>query len=142
MQYDRFPCAGSWKDTADALMAAGQAEGMIPTDRESLTGEEEVIIARQLTHDGYINAGIAVFYLPENYDGLWLDILYVKPEYRRRGIGRVLVSLVRQVAIDAGHDQFGLGTMLHNAPMLALARSAGFAKGAVYFDQPLPEARS
>ena len=142
MQYDRLPCDDRWKSIADAMMRAGQVEGMIPADREPLNGGEEMFLARQATHDGFLNAGIAVFYPPENYQGLWLDILYVSPEFHRRGIARTLVALVRQEAVDGGHEQFGFGTILHNKPMLSLAASLGLSGGAVYFDQPLSGAGS
>ncbi|CDZ43074.1 Hypothetical protein NGAL_HAMBI1146_58470 [Neorhizobium galegae bv. officinalis] len=135
MEYSRVPCEGRPKEIAVGMMLAGQAQGFIPADRSPLTGHEELILARQPTHDGYLNVGVAVFYPPQNSDCLWLDILYVAPEFRRRGVGRELVSQVRQIAAEGGYAEFSIGTMLNNAPMLALLKSIGLTRGLVYFDE-------
>ncbi len=140
MNYDRFPCSGQYREAAMRMMLAGQAEGFIPSNRSPLVGSEELILARQATHDGYINAGVAVFYQPEDAHCLWLDVLYVAPEYRRQGIGRALVTLVRQNAIDAGLSEFSVGTMLDNAPMLSLLKSVGMTGGLVFFDERIGRA--
>jgi len=71
-------------------------------------------------------AGFATFY--ETTDGrLWLDLLWVEPAWRRRGVGRQLLEAVRQAARARNLAGVAQGHAEHNAPMLALMRREGWA---------------
>lgn len=53
-------------------------------------------------------------------------ILYVVPEYRRRGIGRALMRYVENWAIQRGDRQIGLQVFQSNKPALNLYNQLGY----------------
>jgi ribosomal protein S18 acetylase RimI-like enzyme len=53
-------------------------------------------------------------------------ILYVVPEYRRRGIGRALMQYVENWAIQRGDRQIGLQVFQSNKPALNLYNQLGY----------------
>jgi len=107
---------------ATRLTAQGQEEGAIPRDRAPLTGCEDAFFA----YEGGTVVGCAVFWNPEGRPFLYLDILFVAPEHRRRGLGAGLLDAVAAEAAELGLTEIHFGTMLANAPMQALGRKAGF----------------
>ncbi|TIM09159.1 MAG: GNAT family N-acetyltransferase [Mesorhizobium sp.] len=124
---------GNRLDEARALMLAGQLEGAIPLDRPELTGVEDAFFARDNSTGEAV--GVAVYYLPEGFDHLWLDILYVVPRCRRQLIGSALVDAVMRVAKHRGFPKVEFGTMLTNETMQRFARHEGFDKGVVYMSK-------
>jgi GNAT superfamily N-acetyltransferase len=114
-----------WVSSFAALaLGAAKLEGAVPSDRAEFSGNEHWAMIRYTTDDGYINAGIAVFYSPE--PGLiWIDFLYVAPDFRRRGIATRLIEGVRQQAKSEGYQRYGLGTLPANYPMLSLVNRCG-----------------
>jgi GNAT superfamily N-acetyltransferase len=86
-----------------------------------------VAAIRRATHDDYIYAGIAGFCSPEP-GVIWLDLLYVAPEFRRRGMGKQLIEAVRHRAKSNGFLRYGLGTLPSNYPMLSLVARCGGLK--------------
>lgn len=139
-----FPCHGKSLLYARRCFQTAQAEGAIPANRSSLSGDETVLIARRATQDRYLNLGISVFYEPEP-ELLWLDLLYVEPEFRRQNIGFSLVEATRNFAVEQRYGRLSLGTMPGNHPMLSLMRRApGFFsevptknRDAVFFSEGL-----
>lgn len=138
MDFETFPYADEMAALADRCMAAGQAEGVIPADRSALHDRHRVVVARWAAHDGYIIGAVAVIQQPEDADYLWLDILYVMPEFRRRGIGRQLIGEVRRIAMAEGFGLLGLGTTSANVAMLSLVRETNFGGGSHYFYEDIP----
>ncbi|WP_421358159.1 GNAT family N-acetyltransferase [Agrobacterium rosae] len=123
MQFDTLACTGKTLAYAQRCMEKAQAEGMVPADRSPLNGGETAIIARFATQDGFLNQGISVFY--EADTGLiWLDLLFVEPEYRRRNIGWHLLEATRSFAVQQRFQEIALGTMASNAPMRGLMMKA------------------
>ncbi len=120
-------------DAARELMRAGQKEGAIPLDRDDLTGSEDAFFACDNATGEAV--GVAVYFLPEGFDHLWLDILYVVPRCRRQLIGSALVDAVMRVAKHRGFPKVEFGTMLTNETMQRFARHEGFDKGVVYMSR-------
>jgi ribosomal protein S18 acetylase RimI-like enzyme len=56
-----------------------------------------------------------------------LTELYVKEEYRQRGIGRHLVHFLEKQAMEKGAESLIVQTGLDNQPALSLYRKMGFA---------------
>lgn len=119
---------------AQNLMHAGQAEGAIPKDRAELTGDESAVFAIDAA-GGMV--GGAVFFQPDGHPNLWLDILYVAPAWRRRGIGRYLVAEVLDQARIMDLRGVEFGTLTTNAAMQALGAMCGFEQSAVYMSRVL-----
>lgn len=123
MPFSLLPCSGNILTYAQRCMEKAQAEGAVPANRKALTGDETAIVARFATQDGFIKQGISVFYEAE--PGLiWIDLLYVEPEYRRRNIGWHLIEETRSFAVQQRFQEISLGTLASNAPMRALMAKA------------------
>ena len=80
---------------------------------EALFGERpvaEALLAWTAAEDGSIAAGFALYF--HNYStflgrkGLYLEDLYVRPEYRGRGCGKALLVEVASIATQRGCGRF------------------------------------
>ncbi|MBN3909172.1 MAG: GNAT family N-acetyltransferase [Nostoc sp. NMS1] len=73
--------------------------------------------------------GFALFF--HNYStfltkpGIYLEDLFVLPEYRRRGIGKALISKVAQIAIERNCRRLEWSVLDWNEPAKAFYRSMG-----------------
>lgn len=96
--------------------------------RDSLFGPRpvaEVVIA------GYQGrpAGFLVFF--HNFStfvgraGLYLEDIYVKPELRGRGLGRVMLAWLARLALERGCRRLEWAVLDWNEPAIALYRRAG-----------------
>ncbi|WP_107341053.1 GNAT family N-acetyltransferase [Agrobacterium pusense] len=115
------PCEDDTLVYAQNCMERGQAEGAIPANRRPLTGHETALIARRATQDGFPRLGVSVFYEPEP-GVLWLDMLFVEPEFRRQNVGWHLLLETRSFAVSQQFREMSFGTLMTNAPMRALVR--------------------
>jgi GNAT superfamily N-acetyltransferase len=118
-------------------MIAGLAEyeklahACVVTDeklRESLFGprpDAEVVIA----YAGGEPAGFALFF--HNYStflaqrGLYLEDLFVKPEFRGRGLGRRLLEHLAKIAVDRQCGRFEWTVLDWNEPAIGFYRKLG-----------------
>lgn len=57
--------------------------------------------------------------------GVYLEDLYVKPQYRGRGLGRALISRLAAVAVERGCGRLDWMCLDWNAPSIAFYRSLG-----------------
>lgn len=96
--------------------------------RDSLFGERpaaEVLIAES----GGEAAGFALFF--HNYStflgrrGLYLEDLFVSPEYRGRGIGRALMARLANIAIERKCGRFEWWVLDWNAPSIRFYEGLG-----------------
>jgi GNAT superfamily N-acetyltransferase len=67
----------------------------------------------------------------------WLDLLYVRPEFRRGGLGRRLIDAAVEAARRADYREIVFGTGLDNAAMRAMGAAAGFTERYVDLVMPL-----
>jgi len=70
-------------------------------------------------------AGFATWY-ETNTKQLWLDVLWVDPAWRRRGVAMRLLEAVRQASRQAKLRGVATGHFEGNAPMVALMQRAGW----------------
>jgi GNAT superfamily N-acetyltransferase len=74
-------------------------------------------------------AGFALFF--HNYStfltqpGIYLEDLFVLPEYRRRGIGRAILTYLAQLAVERGCGRFEWSVLDWNEPAIAFYRRMG-----------------
>lgn len=78
---------------------------------------------------------------PLDEDGVCeMKRLYVRPGYRRQGIGHALARAVIDVAEDLGYDVMRLDTVASMTAARSLYRSLGFERRDAYYHNPLPGA--
>ena len=96
--------------------------------RETLFGARpaaDVIIA----YAGDTPAGFALFF--PNYStflgkpGLYLEDLFVLPEWRSRGIGRALLTRLATIAVERGCGRFEWSVLDWNEPAIGFYKSLG-----------------
>jgi GNAT superfamily N-acetyltransferase len=74
-------------------------------------------------------AGFAVWFL--NYStfrgrhGIYLEDIFVRPAYRRRGIGKALLARLAQHCVENGYARFEWAVLDWNAPAIEFYRSLG-----------------
>jgi ribosomal protein S18 acetylase RimI-like enzyme len=66
--------------------------------------------------------------------------LYVKPAYRKYGIGKQLVLQLIQLAIERGYTTMRLDTLEKLQPAIRLYEQLGFERITAYYNNPLPDA--
>lgn len=89
--------------------------------RPAPSGDDSVVVALNVGNF----AGFAT-YCPSTGKQLWLDVLWVEPDYRRRGIA---MQLLHEVELTARRRHFrgvALGHETGNAAMIALMERTGW----------------
>lgn len=66
--------------------------------------------------------------------------LYVRPEFRRRGVGKILTAAIVTAAREMGYDSMRLDTLGLMTEAIALYESLGFGRIAPYYDNPSADA--
>jgi GNAT superfamily N-acetyltransferase len=123
------------KDIAHLIRALAEYEKLShevvfteDTLRETLFGKAraaEVVIA---TDEGKV-VGFALFF--QNYStflakpGLYLEDLFVLPEYRGRGFGKALFLHLAQIAVERGYGRFEWSVLDWNEPAIGFYKSMG-----------------
>lgn len=96
--------------------------------REALFGERPVAAALLAQMDGE-PVGYAVYYHTFSTfvgrPGIFLDDIYVRPDYRKRGIGRALLEAVAQIGMELGGGRFEWITLRWNENAFRFYRSLG-----------------
>ncbi|MCW5720754.1 MAG: GNAT family N-acetyltransferase [Devosia sp.] len=107
---------------------AGTKEGAWPDWRLGPNEEEMVYLAV----DDFGPIGFATFYHTEGPERVWLDLLWVDPEHRRKSAGTRLLA-----AVIAYGERHGLsvefGTSADNVAMQALVESFGLRPYAINY---------
>jgi GNAT superfamily N-acetyltransferase len=82
-----------------------------------------------LAFEGTVPVGFALFF--HNYStflgkpGLYLEDLFVKPEYRTRGYGKTLLTHLARIAVERGCGRFEWSVLDWNQPSIDFYRSLG-----------------
>ena len=70
---------------------------------------------------------------------VFVDELYVRPEFRRRGVARALLAHIEALAAALGYVGVRLLARADNTPAQALYRQAGFAESvSLFFEKQIP----
>jgi GNAT superfamily N-acetyltransferase len=95
---------------------------------ETIFSENPMVFCDLVEVDGDV-AGMAIWFL--NYStwqgkhGIYLEDLFVKPEYRGRGYGKALLQHLAQICNEKGFGRFQWWVLDWNSPAIEFYRSLG-----------------
>jgi GNAT superfamily N-acetyltransferase len=102
--------------------------GTVELLREHLFGDRVYAEAIMAEWEGEI-AGFALYFYKYStfltQPGIYLEDLFVLPEYRRRGIGTALLQYLAQQAITQGMERFEWSVLDWNEPAIAFYERMG-----------------
>jgi GNAT superfamily N-acetyltransferase len=125
---DEHALYGMVHELADYEKLTHLVSGTADDLARELFGERPVIEALIATSDGE-PAGFALYF--HNYStflarrGLYLEDVYVKPVFRRRGIGRALLVKLAQIALARGCGRFEWSVLDWNEPAIHFYEGLG-----------------
>ena len=96
--------------------------------KENLFGADPVAYCHVAEVDGQV-VGIAIWFL--NYStwlgkaGLYLEDLFVKPEFRGGGLGLELMKTLAQICVDRNYERFQWWVLDWNQPSIDFYKSIG-----------------
>ena len=92
----------------------------------ALFGPERSVYAYVATKDEHV-VGFALYFISYSTwtgrHGLWLEDLFVLPECRGQGLGKLLLATLAQLAISRGYTRLEWNVLDWNEPALAFYRS-------------------
>lgn len=94
----------------------------------ALFGEKPTLHAHVADLDGQIAAGALWFLNFSTWDGvagIYLEDLYVRPRFRRRGLARALLSALARECVEAGYTRLSWAVLDWNVDAIALYDSVG-----------------
>ncbi len=107
---------------------AHEVEADVESLREALFGPRRVAGAL-LAHTGAEPAGYAIYFFTFSSfvgrAGLWLDDLYVRPAFRRQGLGRSLIQAVARIAAERRCGRLEWSALRWNKPALEFYEGLG-----------------
>ena len=95
---------------------------------ETIFSSEPKVFCDLVEVDGEI-AGMAIWFL--NYStwqgkhGIYLEDLFIKPEFRGRGYGKALLKHLAKICDDKGYGRFQWWVLDWNSPAIEFYRSLG-----------------
>ena len=95
---------------------------------ETIFSSDPKVFCDLVEVDGEI-AGMAIWFL--NYStwqgkhGIYLEDLFIKPEYRGRGYGKALLKHLAKICDDKGYGRFQWWVLDWNSPAIEFFRSLG-----------------
>jgi GNAT superfamily N-acetyltransferase len=98
-------------------------------DIERVLFGDHALVEVVLAWEGDRTAGFALFF--HNFStflgrrGLYLEDLFVRPEFRRRGYGRALLVHLARLAVERGCGRFEWAVLDWNAPAIGFYRQLG-----------------
>ena len=120
--YDLIVELAVYEKEPDAVVAS------VKHIQENLFGVNPVAYCHVAEVDGQV-VGIAIWFL--NYStwlgkaGLYLEDLFVKPEFRGSGLGLSLMKTLAQVCVNRGYERFQWWVLDWNEPSINFYKSIG-----------------
>jgi GNAT superfamily N-acetyltransferase len=116
------------KDLAEYEKAPDQVEATEEEILATIFAENPKVFCDLVEVDGDV-AGMAIWFL--NYStwqgkhGIYLEDLFVKPEYRGRGYGKALLQHLANICSERGYGRFQWWVLDWNSPAIEFYRSLG-----------------
>lgn len=116
------------KDLAEYEKAPDEVKASEKEINETIFAENPKVFCDFVEVDGEI-AGMAIWFL--NYStwqgkhGIYLEDLYVKPEFRGRGYGKALLQHLASICNERGYGRFQWWVLDWNSPAIEFYRSLG-----------------
>ena len=116
------------KDLAEYEKAPDEVKATEREIIETIFSENPKVFCDFVEVDGDI-AGMAIWFL--NYStwqgkhGIYLEDLYVKPEFRDLGFGKALLQHLASICIERGYGRFQWWVLDWNSPAIEFYRSLG-----------------
>ena len=116
------------KDLAEYEKAPDEVKATERELIETIFADSPKVFCDFVEVDGDI-AGMAIWFL--NYStwqgkhGIYLEDLYVKPDYRGRGYGKALLQHLASICIERGYGRFQWWVLDWNSPAIEFYRSLG-----------------
>jgi GNAT superfamily N-acetyltransferase len=107
--------------TADCTVTASQL-------REALFGADPKVYGHIAEVDGRAAGGALWFYNYSTWDGvagIYLEDLFVRPDFRRRGLARSLLSTLARECVDHGYSRLSWAVLDWNVNAIALYDAVG-----------------
>jgi GNAT superfamily N-acetyltransferase len=117
------------RELAEYEKAGEMAKATPEQLHETLFGSEPRVFCDLVETDEGVVAGFAVWFV--NYStwtgshGVYLEDLFVRPEYRGRGYGRALLARLAKECVTKGYPRLQWWVLDWNAPSIAFYRSLG-----------------
>jgi GNAT superfamily N-acetyltransferase len=95
---------------------------------EALFGAEPRVYGHLVEVDGAAAAGALWFYNFSTWDGvagIYLEDLFVRPQYRRHGLARTLLSTLARECVDNGYSRLSWAVLDWNENAIALYDAVG-----------------
>lgn len=95
---------------------------------KNLFGEDRFAEVIFVEHDG-AKVGFALFF--KNFStflglpGIYLEDLFVLPEYRGKGLGKLLLAHIAKICVERGYGRFEWSVLDWNTPSIDFYRSIG-----------------
>jgi len=96
--------------------------------REALFGPQPTVHGHLVEVDGLAAAGALWFRTFSTWDGaagIHLEDLFVRPQFRRRGLGRKLLATLARECVDHGYTRLSWAVLDWNVNAIALYDSVG-----------------
>ena len=108
--------------------SADQAKATEEQLRRALFGEHPAVFAL-VAEVGDDVVGFALWFLNfstwEGVHGIYLEDLYVRPEYRGRGLGKALLQSLASIAVTRGYARFEWWVLDWNTPSIEFYQAMG-----------------
>ena len=105
-----------------------EVQATVESLQSSLFGPQAVAGALFVSCDGEI-AGYAIYFFTFSSfvgrAGLWLEDVYVRPPFRKRGLGRSLIEAVARIGAERNCGRFEWTALNWNEPALGFYRGLG-----------------
>jgi GNAT superfamily N-acetyltransferase len=108
--------------------AAHEVVATVADIENSLFAEKPVAYAHVAEIEGEL-VGVAIWFL--NYStwlgkpGIYLEDLYVKPEFRGQGIGKSFMKCLAEICVERGYERFQWWVLDWNKPSIDFYKSIG-----------------